>query len=107
MKAKPPPALKCQRGKAFQSGPGATRTRDLLLRRQALYPTELRTRRSGGGKLAQMPGLRNQPMAGRRASRSSRPTVSVARGVATGLATARRKRAARAGGSSYDRGARI
>ena len=26
-----------------QSGPGATRTRDLLLRRQALYPTELRT----------------------------------------------------------------
>jgi len=25
-------------------GPGATRTRDLLLRRQALYPTELRTR---------------------------------------------------------------
>src|SRR3954469_12194049 len=26
------------------SGPGATRTRDLLLRRQALYPTELRTR---------------------------------------------------------------
>src|SRR5829696_6095236 len=28
----------------FRSGPGATRTRDLLLRRQALYPTELRTR---------------------------------------------------------------
>jgi hypothetical protein len=27
----------------FRSGPGATRTRDLLLRRQALYPTELRT----------------------------------------------------------------
>jgi hypothetical protein len=27
-----------------ESGPGATRTRDLLLRRQALYPTELRTR---------------------------------------------------------------
>jgi hypothetical protein len=29
------------------SGPGATRTRDLLLRRQALYPTELRTRQTG------------------------------------------------------------
>ena len=32
-------------GRSFQSGPGATRTRDLLLRRQALYPTELRTRK--------------------------------------------------------------
>jgi hypothetical protein len=30
-----------------ESGPGATRTRDLLLRRQALYPTELRTRTTG------------------------------------------------------------
>ena len=40
--AKPPPAWKCQRGR-FRSGPGAIRTRDLLLRRQALYPTELRT----------------------------------------------------------------
>src|SRR5690606_38459964 len=29
--------------KKSRSGPGATRTRDLLLRRQALYPTELRT----------------------------------------------------------------
>ena len=27
----------------FLNGPGAIRTRDLLLRRQALYPTELRT----------------------------------------------------------------
>ena len=35
---------KCKRGRTFRSGPGATRTRDLLLRRQALYPTELRTR---------------------------------------------------------------
>src|SRR3954447_15320474 len=32
----------------MRSGPGATRTRDLLLRRQALYPTELRTRIVGG-----------------------------------------------------------
>src|SRR3954470_4571762 len=31
-----------------KSGPGATRTRDLLLRRQALYPAELRTLISGG-----------------------------------------------------------
>jgi hypothetical protein len=39
-----PATPKYRRGKIFQSGPGATRTRDLLLRRQALYPTELRTR---------------------------------------------------------------
>ena len=32
------------------NGPGATRTRDLLLRRQALYPTELRTLVAGGEK---------------------------------------------------------
>ena len=38
-----PTASKSDRGKDFRSGPGATRTRDLLLRRQALYPTELRT----------------------------------------------------------------
>jgi hypothetical protein len=41
---KNPATPKYRRGKIFQSGPGATRTRDLLLRRQALYPTELRTR---------------------------------------------------------------
>ena len=40
-----PPLVKVWRGFKFQSGPGATRTRDLLLRRQALYPTELRTRK--------------------------------------------------------------
>src|SRR3954447_10970501 len=39
----------------FRSGPGATRTRDLLLRRQALYPTELRTRRSGGENSPECP----------------------------------------------------
>ncbi len=39
------PSPKVRRGKVFRSGPGATRTRDLLLRRQALYPTELRTRK--------------------------------------------------------------
>ena len=33
-----------------ESGPGATRTRDLLLRRQALYPAELRARTSVSGK---------------------------------------------------------
>src|SRR5918995_3608696 len=32
---------------SFRNGPGAIRTRDLLLRRQALYPTELRTRDGG------------------------------------------------------------
>jgi hypothetical protein len=32
----------------LEHGPGATRTRDLLLRRQALYPAELRTRIQGG-----------------------------------------------------------
>ena len=42
-KMKPLPAWICKKGKMFRSGPGATRTRDLLLRRQALYPTELRT----------------------------------------------------------------
>src|SRR4051812_30236293 len=43
------PADRSRRGFDFQSsGPGATRTRDLLLRRQALYPTELRTLISGG-----------------------------------------------------------
>ena len=42
---KTPAAPKHRRGKKFRSGPGATRTRDLLLRRQALYPTELRTRK--------------------------------------------------------------
>ena len=38
--------LRCISGRGFEfrNGPGATRTRDLLLRRQALYPTELRTR---------------------------------------------------------------
>ena len=30
--------------RCLEHGPGATRTRDLLLRRQALYPAELRTR---------------------------------------------------------------
>ena len=43
-KKNPPLRPKSQRGMKFQSGPGAIRTRDLLLRRQALYPTELRTR---------------------------------------------------------------
>jgi integrase len=43
-KRKPPQAPKYRRGTIFLSGPGAIRTRDLLLRRQALYPTELRTR---------------------------------------------------------------
>jgi hypothetical protein len=38
-----PPALKCRWERKFRNGPGAIRTRDLLLRRQALYPTELRT----------------------------------------------------------------
>ena len=47
-KREPPLASKAERGNNFRSGPGATRTRDLLLRRQALYPTELRTRLSGG-----------------------------------------------------------
>jgi hypothetical protein len=81
--AKPPPARMCRRGKAFQSGPGATRTRDLLLRRQALYPAELRTRRSGG-------------------ENSPDRTVS-----ATGLPTRETRTSRLVGGSSYDRGARI
>ena len=34
------------RGFRFDYGPGGIRTHDLLLRRQALYPTELRTRES-------------------------------------------------------------
>jgi hypothetical protein len=42
-KTETPPASKRERGAKLESGPGATRTRDLLLRRQALYPTELRT----------------------------------------------------------------
>ena len=44
---KTPLVPKSQREKNFQNGPGATRTRDLLLRRQALYPTELRTLSTG------------------------------------------------------------
>jgi hypothetical protein len=60
----PPLTPKCRRGKTFRSGPGATRTRDLLLRRQALYPAELRTRGSGRGKLARSHGFRNRPTAG-------------------------------------------
>ena len=46
--------------RCFRSGPGATRTRDLLLRRQALYPTELRTLGFGSGKLASRGGFRNR-----------------------------------------------
>ena len=42
--AEAPASMDLQAGEEFRSGPGATRTRDLLLRRQALYPTELRTR---------------------------------------------------------------
>jgi hypothetical protein len=42
---RPPLQPKSKRGNSFRSGPGATRTRDLLLRRQALYPAELRTRK--------------------------------------------------------------
>ena len=42
-------------------GPGAIRTRDLLLRRQALYPAELRTRgATRGRKVAQGRPLRNR-----------------------------------------------
>ena len=53
---------KYRRGKVFQSGPGATRTRDLLLRRQALYPAELRTRNREGKT---RPGARfPQPLTG-------------------------------------------
>ena len=53
-------------GADVPSGPGATRTRDLLLRRQALYPAELRTHRSGRGKLARSHAFRNRlkPFAG-------------------------------------------
>jgi hypothetical protein len=50
----PPPQPKSKRGQIFQNGPGATRTRDLLLRRQALYPTELRTRSEGGNSLGEV-----------------------------------------------------
>ena len=50
----------------FRSGPGATRTRDLLLRRQALYPTELRTRMGAENSLP-----RNLSATSRRPFRSS------------------------------------
>lgn len=55
-----PPTSKQGRDKEFRSGPGATRTRDLLLRRQALYPTELRTLGFGSGKLASRGSFRNR-----------------------------------------------
>jgi hypothetical protein len=55
-----PPRSKKGRGKEFRSGPGAIRTRDLLLRRQALYPTELRTLGFGSGKLASWEAFRNR-----------------------------------------------
>ena len=41
-----------------QSGLGAIRTRDLLLRRQALYPTELRARKRAC-KVARQTSFRN------------------------------------------------
>jgi hypothetical protein len=42
--ARPRPGVPLAPGiRKVGNGPGATRTRDLLLRRQALYPTELRT----------------------------------------------------------------
>jgi hypothetical protein len=58
LETKNPATPKYRRGKIFQSGPGATRTRDLLLRRQALYPTELRTL-CGTGKVDPQPSFRN------------------------------------------------
>jgi hypothetical protein len=38
LETEPPPTPKSQRGKIFQSGPGAIRTRDLLLRRGIRTP---------------------------------------------------------------------
>ena len=73
-KRKTPPQPKSKRGKTFQSGPGATRTRDLLLRRQALYPTELRTRGCGEGKLGVIaPLYATVPRAARSPRRRSPP----------------------------------
>ena len=60
--------------RVHRSGPGATRTRDLLLRRQALYPTELRTLGFGSGKLASRDVIRNRRRLGSHTGSPSIPS---------------------------------